>query len=354
MERKTYCDYLRLIATFAVVVLHVSASNWRHADVNGLEWQSFNFYNSIARWGVPIFVMISGSLFLNRDIPIKKIYGKYILRMAIAYCTWSVFYGLMPAVPFKKGIIYGVKTHLRAIAEGYYHLWFILLIIGIYMCIPFYKKIVSDHFTTKYFIILAFLFAAFIPWSIQLLNDFVAGDNESLIKNISIFNSKISSMSMYMVLGYSFYFVLGYYLDRIELKKKHRMIIYILGIIGFALTVFLDLNLALKTQQPVDIYYGNLRVNVILEVVSVHTWFKYHKFNIERLNSFVLTISRYTFGAYLIHAFIIKKFSSVLNFNTLSFNPIASVPVVSGVVFICALLLSAVLNHIPIINKYCV
>ena len=68
MERKTYCDYLRLIATFAAVVLHVAASNWYSTDVNGLEWQSFNFYDSVVRWGVPIFVMISGSLFLSREI----------------------------------------------------------------------------------------------------------------------------------------------------------------------------------------------------------------------------------------------------------------------------------------------
>lgn len=85
MERKIYCDYLRLVATFSVVVLHVSAWNWYSTDVNSLEWQSFNFYDSVVRWAVPIFVMISGSLFLSREIPVKKIYSKYILRMAVAF-----------------------------------------------------------------------------------------------------------------------------------------------------------------------------------------------------------------------------------------------------------------------------
>ena len=51
MERKQYCDYLRVFATFAVVVLHVSATNWYITDVNGMEWQAFNFYDSIVRWG---------------------------------------------------------------------------------------------------------------------------------------------------------------------------------------------------------------------------------------------------------------------------------------------------------------
>ena len=305
MERKTYCDNLRLIATFAVVVLHVAASNWYSTDVNGLEWQSFNFYDSVVRWGVPIFVMISGSLFLSREISIRKIYSKYILRMVIAFLTWSIFYALMTPEYFENGMLYGIKTHIDAMVSGHYHMWFVLMIIGIYMCIPFY-------------------------------------------------NSHVSTMNMSMVMGYSFYFVLGYYLDNFELRKKYRILIYFLGVLGFAFTVLVDLNLAIKTQQPCDNYYGNFQVNVMLEAICIHTLFKYHKFKNEKLNSFVFIISGYTFGAYLIHAFFIEKLSLHFNFNTLSFNSVVSVPIVSAVVFICALLVSTVLNHIPIIKKYCV
>ena len=75
MKRKVYCDYLRLVATFAVVFIHVAASNWSNVDVNGMQWQVFNIYDSLVRWGVPIFVMISGALFLNRDVPIQNIYS---------------------------------------------------------------------------------------------------------------------------------------------------------------------------------------------------------------------------------------------------------------------------------------
>ena len=55
MKRKVYCDYLRLIATFAVVFIHVAASNWSNVDVNGIQWQVFNIYDSLVRWGVPNF-----------------------------------------------------------------------------------------------------------------------------------------------------------------------------------------------------------------------------------------------------------------------------------------------------------
>lgn len=66
-DRIMYLDYLRVFATFGVVILHVSAQNWYVADINSFEWLVFHFFDSVVRWGVPVFVMISGTLFLNKE-----------------------------------------------------------------------------------------------------------------------------------------------------------------------------------------------------------------------------------------------------------------------------------------------
>ena len=55
--------------TFAVMILHVAASKWGETDVDSVEWCAMNFYDSIVRWVVPVFVMISGALFLKNDSP---------------------------------------------------------------------------------------------------------------------------------------------------------------------------------------------------------------------------------------------------------------------------------------------
>ena len=65
-ERIIYFDYLRVLATMAVIFLHVAAQNWYNTDINTLNWHVFNIYDSIVRWGVPIFIMISGALFLEK------------------------------------------------------------------------------------------------------------------------------------------------------------------------------------------------------------------------------------------------------------------------------------------------
>lgn len=93
-DRTVYFDYLRVSAAFAVMIVHISAQNWYVADVNGSGWKMFNFYDSIVRWGVPVFVMISGSLFLSRDIPQEKIFSKYVLRMVTSFIAWSFIYTL--------------------------------------------------------------------------------------------------------------------------------------------------------------------------------------------------------------------------------------------------------------------
>lgn len=77
--RLAYYDYLRVAAIFGVIMIHVSAQNWQNSNVNSIEWQFFNIYDSMMRWAVPVFVMISGSLFLNREYNIKTIYKKIFL-----------------------------------------------------------------------------------------------------------------------------------------------------------------------------------------------------------------------------------------------------------------------------------
>lgn len=354
MKRKVYCDYLRLIATFAVVFIHVAASNWSNVDVNGMQWQVFNIYDSLVRWGVPIFVMISGALFLNRDVPIKNIYSKYVLRMVIAFVSWSLFYAILTTDTFQHGLIYSLKSHIGTLVTGHYHMWFVLMIIGLYMCIPLMKKIVSDETVMKYFLKLSFVFSFMLPWLLKIVNDFVGYNNGMIQKMVTAIDSNLTNMGMSMVLGYTFYFILGYYLDRIVLKKNVRMMIYAAGILGFIFTVVADAGLSIKTQVANSNYYGNFEVNVLFEVIAVHTFFKYHTFQNEKMNQFVIMLSKFGFGAYLIHTFIIESMAAILHFDTLSMNAWVSVPVISIIVFIVSMSVSALLNHIPVIKKYCV
>lgn len=75
-------DLLRILAAFMVVVIHVSAHNFSDTPTKSIEWLSYNFYDSVVRSAVPIFLMISGAFFLTDRIQsnIKKLYKKIYLN----------------------------------------------------------------------------------------------------------------------------------------------------------------------------------------------------------------------------------------------------------------------------------
>jgi surface polysaccharide O-acyltransferase-like enzyme len=93
-QRLIYADLLRVIATFVIVILHVSGSSWHNVPVSGFEWKVFNFYDSMARFSVPVFVMISGMFLLDnkKSLTLKKLYSKNILRIVTSFIFWYCYY----------------------------------------------------------------------------------------------------------------------------------------------------------------------------------------------------------------------------------------------------------------------
>lgn len=162
-NRTVYYDCLRVAATMAVILLHVAAMNWSNVDVNSREWFVFNFYDSIARWGVPVFVMISGALFLSKKtISIKTLFFKYVLRMLTAFVVWSFIYYLVVPNEIVERFIGlfrpGKLEKFINISTSHYHLWFVPMIAGIYICLPIIRKISEDEKISNYFLIISFVF----------------------------------------------------------------------------------------------------------------------------------------------------------------------------------------------------
>lgn len=241
---------------------------------------------------------------------------------------------------------------INAISGLYYHLWFIPMIIGLYICVPLIRKITESETLMKYFFVLAFVFAYLWPQTVQMFNDF--GGESFIVRVVNAFQSDVNSMNFHFVLGYTCYFILGYYLRHKELSKKSRYMIYFLGIMGFAGTIFLNSYLSIKMQRAVGNYYGNFTVNVLLESIAVFVWFQYHPFRNRRLNTWMRVLSKYSFGAYLLHVMVMEQLDWKLGWNAMRFSPIAAIPAVGITVFVIAFVLSGIINHIPVLKKYIV
>lgn len=344
-ERTWYFDLLRIFATFMVIVLHVSAQNFSSVPVSSFEWNVFNVFDSVTRWTVPVFVMISGALFLDGEYTIEKIYKKYILRIVTAFIFWSATYAIFKMVRTNCGL----KETLWQLVTGPVHMWFLYMIVGVYMLIPILKKIIVQKDITKYFLVLGFAFSCFIPQLISVCG-YVFPTLSKLTKSL------IASVDFNFAVGFVFYFVLGYYLSKADISKKLQSIIYLGGVCGLIITIGMTDVISLLSGQPKVDFYGNFTINVLLESIAIFVFFKY-KLSLQPSKAratLIAKLSKYSFGVYLAHMLVIEVLRDVFKLNTLTFNPILSIPIIAILVFLISFLISGILNHIPILKKYVV
>lgn len=341
-RRVLYLDVLRLFATFSVIILHVAAQNWSHVALNTFEWKIFNFYDSLFTCCVALFVMISGALFLSKNVSVELMFKKYILRIAISFLFWSTIYAV-----FTSG---DINSKIACFIKGHYHMWYLFMIVGLYMCYPLLNSIVKSGYS-KYFLVLGFVFAFLLPDTLLAISDF---GNNATVKIMTVLESNINNMNMFMVLGYSFYFVLGYYLYQISFDKRwQRVIIYLCGIVGVIMTVYLTYYKSVKIGEPSQNYYSDFWISTMLEAVAIFVLVRSRYENKQYHGKIIRKLSKYSFGAYLVHAFVIEGLNHY-DINTLLFNPIVSVPGIAVIVCIISFGISGILNNIPLLNKYVV
>ncbi|MBQ3654612.1 MAG: acyltransferase family protein, partial [Synergistaceae bacterium] len=322
-SREHYFDFLRAALSLAVIFTHVMAQDWG-ASVKDEYHIAFNVYNALTWEAVPVFVMISGSLFLRRDISMRKLYGKYIFRIFTAFVFWSSVYALRSYV--KEGASFRTT---ELFITGNYHLWFRPMITGLYMITPFMKVIAASGKLTGYFLVLSLIFAFILPQTSGIVMHF----SERYGRLLEKFSD---GFGMFFVMGYAGYFLLGYVMSKITMSRTLERVIYALGLAGLCASVI----------SPSD----RISVNVLLESVAVFVFFMRH-FASDGAR-IIRLLSRYSFGVYLVHVAVLN---AVVRYSRLLvINPILGIPSTAVVVFVISLTVSALLNKLPVLNKYIV
>lgn len=347
-SRITYLDILRISAAFFIVMIHVAAENWSLLPIESFSWNMVNLYDGTARFGVPIFVMISGALFLDKDYSYQKILKTHVLKIAICYLLWSAIYAVVPYIRHREML--NPAAVLTRMFNGHSHLWFLIMLIGLYLIVPFLRRIAVKKDLAKIFVILSFLFAFFVPQLISVVGLF-SKDASRLMSDFS------KVLNLHFVLGYSGYFMLGYLLSKATLKKGTKIVLIIAGICGAGITIGGTLGLSLSMGKPQTMLYDYLSVNVLLTAVAVFIAAKElfarkpnSKVGMRRL----AYLSKCSFGVYLIHPLLIVILVTGLKIDLLGFSPILSIPLYSIAIFIMSYLISMLLNKIPFVNKWVV
>lgn len=357
-NRIHYLDLLRILATLAVIVIHVSSQNaFKVAPIASLSWQGFNFWDSLSRYSVPMFVMISGALFLNPDYKFetKKLFTKNIFRICCAFVFWDIFYAIYTYLfeTHETGII------VQILIKGYSHLWFLPMIIGLYLLIPLLRKITADRCLAKYFLMLSTIFTLILPLIYALISVSIKyGDLPTALKVIfKSLHVLYTQFYFFFTLGFVSYFVAGDYFNRYELKKKSRYILYFLAIVSFIATFAITAYLSKIYQHRILVLYNYTYLNIAIETVAIFVFFRQLETKIDwnkyvHIDGIILKISNLTFGIYLVHFLFVRIFSQKFNVYQEFTNSFLLVPCLAIIIFIISGLVIAIVQKIPWLNRH--
>ncbi len=333
-ENLQWINNLRLIALFAVIILHsTSPVLEQYGKEPVFVWLTGDFYNSLVRFAVPVFVMITGALLLHKEYELGSFLKKRFVRVVVPFLFWSLIY--IAYAYYNEEIVYTgnfwatVKQVLHLLQYGSsYHLWYVYMLIGLYLVIPIIGKFVRNASERE---ILYFLIVWFI---IMLLEQ----------PYLSAFKPQVDVRNFE---GYVGYLVLGHYLAFKKMPlciKRWALAVFFLTLLFTTVGTYLLYNYynGISTQL-----YEPLSPAILLLSASV---FIMGRVIIPKMPIFITLATNfsgaYAYGIYLAHALVLTLLDS-FDVNFKMFNPILSIPVTAIICFILTLLLVFIINKLP-------
>ncbi len=319
-----WVDLVRVVGAFLVVVAHISF----HGSGPAL---AASFYFVLSRIAVPLFFMVSGYLLLRKEEPYEEFFRKRALKVLIPFLAWSVIYLLWKRegfeLPFslKLAASYAIKI-IRGPREN--HLWFFYALIGLYLFTPILRVFVSKATLRDLFYFCGLWFLVVPVFS--FLQEFTP---------IRI------GFELYLVAGYSGYFMLGYLLGKFEFTRPRLYRFSVLFLLFLSGTTWLN------TYQKSEYFISYLSVNVVLMTALAFILLREVKIG-DRLNRFLAPLSRASFGIYLIHVIVLaelEKLPLVSGWFSMG-SPVYMIPLLGSMVFLASFVLVAIIQKVPVLR----
>jgi len=344
-----YGDLMRIYASIAVVILHTSAWVLYFQQKNSWERWSFNsLLSSACRWSVPVFVILSGAIFLSsaKNEPVKKFLATRLKRVGIPLVFWSIIYFIY--IHTAKHIPFSLKYDLTLFLKGqpYYHLYFIFVIIGLYIITPALKSILNNlsDKKQKYLVILVLCITSLAVMVNKYFN----------LKTINAFTFFIPFIGYYLA---------GFSLKNIHIRKSALILVWMVFISAAIIISFeyelLSLIPGIRNPRGFDLFYVYCNPAVIIMSICAYLIIsngcltrriiKQENLQIKRA---FRTIARATFGIYLIHPLILE-YTCVFYYQNFQapLPPLMDVPFLSFLVLIISFIFVFLIMKAPYLKN---
>ena len=333
-------DLIKAIAILFVLFIHAYTSCFR-SKMSTPDWYGGMVLSAAVRPGVPLFLMATGALMLRpeKDLPLKRLYGKYLPRLLIALFFWAYLYHIYDL--WETGTLNPANLWFRFKRLFFFdhegHLYYLHITLLFYVMLPVLRVFTkhADRKTLWYAIAVWFVTGILLP-TIRPYYPY------NMFKGIPIqwmLNMTWASMG-YGLLGYA-----------LSTRKCKPLGFAILLAAGLALTYLLTLKETFKQGRLVDTFLQGFSVNVCLYAAGIFGLCRaLYKGKGRRPVRF---LSLASFCIYLSHMLVIKRLK-LAGYMNISDTAVLMIPLVVITVLAICLVLYWILSRIPIVRKYLV
>ncbi len=304
-KRLVHIDILRIIGIVTIIASDVL----KEYINNSIESSGKIFTNVLIlflRFSIPIFFMITGALVFGRSNEKKLKIIKYrVVKLLIPLITWSIIYNFFEFyIEYNKNfnLIDFLKVSFITILEGtsFSHLGFIYVILAIYTVSPFIGKMLdkSDKKEVEYLLFLWLIVNIFYT-TFQIT-----------YKQLSNREIQIAFFNIPIMLNYTGYFILGYYLENFEVKITSKKLV------TFILFSFFFLLVLENILGSTNLHMNNYSTfSTFISSISIYLLVKKMDFSkVKDTNKILLkSFGQSAMGVYFIHLIILAKLKSFLS-----------------------------------------
>ena len=342
MNRNSGIVFLRLLATIGVIGDHVPLCSISQTNVDVTSSEQF-LYKSMAmanHWPVPVFMMITGYLLLQKNKLDYKTIWKYFKRIAIVLLLFGFAFSMVEVYFVSHAITLDrIMTAFVNVIEGHTweHMWYLYVLLGIYLVLPLLQKNAPPtHKGTL--IILTCLVLIFT----------------SLLPSFGVkFGIKFPINSVYVgyvCLGYLTYV----FMDNLKSAKGHNALFVVTALLSFIPIVIAEYQeYVCNNKLTIDLTSYTSFV-IVIQSVAI--------FNLVMTNSSIFNkisewwiikrFDRCSFGIYIIHMLWINIAIKLFHVDIVQYNNLILVPVGIAAVFILSWISTEAMLKIPVLKKY--
>jgi len=328
-----YIDLLRFMAAFAVVVIHVLGPfRSLYGEIPDSDWLAAMAMNSVTRWAVPVFMMISGALLLSteRAFNCDHYLHKRLAKVAIPFIGWTLIYAC--AGGFSAAGWSAAET-LKIIEKSgnipvWYHLWFFYDFIPLYFVIPFLIPLLKKASPELINLMIVIWFLLFLMHWL-----------------------KVESFLQQNLILYTGYLILGWYLFNRDNSKQLKYWL-IAGIAMLLLNFFGSWQLAIASGKYSSFFMGYKTLNTAIIAGMLFVSAQVYGDKIRgKLRALITLISKYSLGIYLLHPLLLIPVHHLDNgfYSAFASNWLA-IPIITIAILFISLLCTVLLAKIPFLK----